>query len=50
MYTSFHNNDWNDNANAIQGAGTTAISLLTPGYASPNYSVVALLAGIKFRF
>ena len=30
-YTSFHNNDWNDTANAIQGAGTSAISFLTPG-------------------
>jgi hypothetical protein len=50
IYTSFHNNDWNDTANAIQGAGTTAISLLTPGYASPNYSVLALLGGIKLRF
>ena len=50
VYTSFHNNDWNDTANAIQGAGTTAISFLTPGYSSPNYSVVALLAGVKFRF
>jgi hypothetical protein len=50
IYTSFHNNDWNDTANAIQSAGTTAVSLLTPGYNSPNYSVVALMAGIKFRF
>jgi Putative outer membrane beta-barrel porin, MtrB/PioB len=50
FYTSFHNNDWDDTANAIQGAGTSAISILTPGYASPNYSIVALVAGIKFRF
>ena len=49
-YTSFHNNDWNDTANAVQGAGTTAISFLTPGYSAPNYNVVALLAGVKFRF
>ncbi len=50
MYTSFHNNDWNDTANAIQGAGTTAVSLLTPGYGSPNYSVLALMAGVKLHF
>jgi MtrB/PioB family decaheme-associated outer membrane protein len=50
VYTSFRNNDWNDTANAVQGAGTSAISFLTPGYAAPNYSVVALLAGVKFRF
>ena len=50
IYTSFHNNDWNDTANPIQGAGTTAISILTPGYNSPNYSIVALMAGIKLRF
>jgi hypothetical protein len=50
MFSSFHNNDWNDTANAIQGAGTTAISILTPGYNSPNYSIVALMGGIKLRF
>jgi MtrB/PioB family decaheme-associated outer membrane protein len=50
IYTSFHNNDWYDTANAIQGAGTTSISLLTPGYASPNYSVFALMGGVKVRF
>jgi hypothetical protein len=33
-FTSFHNNDWNDTANAIQGAGTAAVSILTPGYSS----------------
>lgn len=50
VYTSFHNNDWTDTANSIQGAGTTAISYLTPGYTAPNYSVAALMAGVKFRF
>jgi hypothetical protein len=49
-FTSFHNNDWDDTANAIQGAGTTAISILTPGYNSPNYNVAAVMAGVKFRF
>jgi MtrB/PioB family decaheme-associated outer membrane protein len=50
IFTAFHNNDWNDTANAVQGAGTSAISILTPGYSSPNYSVVALMAGVKVRF
>jgi len=52
IYTGFHNNDWNDSANAIQGNGAAANtpSILTPGYASPNYSVVALMAGVKLRF
>lgn len=49
-YLGFHNNDWNDTANAIQGNGTGAISILTPGYAAPNYSVVSVLAGANFRF
>jgi hypothetical protein len=49
-YTAFHNNDWNDTANSIQGAGTSAVSILTPGYAAPNYSVVALVGGVKVRF
>jgi hypothetical protein len=50
LYTGFHNNDWNDTSNAIQGAGATTPSILTPGYASPNYSVLALMAGVKLRF
>jgi hypothetical protein len=50
IYSSFHNNDWDNTANAIQGAGTTAISLLTPGYGTPNYNIVAIMAGVKFRF
>lgn len=49
MFTSFSNNDWNDTANAIQGNGSTAISLLTPGYGSPNYSILAIMAGVRFK-
>jgi len=49
-YTYFRNNDWNDTANAIQGAGTTAISILSPGYGAPTYNIVAVLAGVKLRF
>ena len=48
-YTSYYSNNWNDSANAIQGAGTTAISILTPGYSSPTYSIVTALAGVKFK-
>jgi hypothetical protein len=50
IYSSFHNNDWDNTANAIQGAGTTAISLLTPCYGTANYNIVAIMAGVKFRF
>lgn len=46
----FRNNDWNDTAGPIQGAGTTTISYLTPGYPAPNYSIVTLMTGVKFRF
>lgn len=46
----FRNNDWADTAGPIQGAGTTAISILTPGYESPNYSIVTLMTGVKFKF
>jgi Putative outer membrane beta-barrel porin, MtrB/PioB len=50
IYSSFHNNDWDNTANAIQGAGTTAISLLTPGlrHAEPQYR--GDHGGRKFRF
>jgi hypothetical protein len=51
IYTQFHNNDWNDSANQVQLSGATNTSfLLTPGYGSPNYSIAALMAGVKFRF
>jgi outer membrane protein OmpA-like peptidoglycan-associated protein len=49
-YTSFHNNNWNDTANAIQPAGAAGVSILTPGYAAPNYSVGMLMAGMKIKF
>ena len=51
IYTSFHNNDWNDTANAFQTSGATNTSiLLTPGYTSPNYAIVAALAGVRLHF
>jgi hypothetical protein len=49
LLMNFHNTDWRDTANAIQGAGTPAISILTPGYEAPNYTEVALMAGVKFK-
>jgi hypothetical protein len=48
--TYFHNNDWNDTAGPIQGAGTAAVSILTPGYSSPNYSVATVMTGVKYKF
>jgi hypothetical protein len=49
-WTYFHNNDWGDTANAVQGAGTTTPSILTPGYGSPNYSVATVMTGVKYKF
>lgn len=50
IFTSYRDNNWNDTANAIQGAGSSAISILTPGYTSPNYAVGIIMTGVKFRF
>lgn len=49
-YTSFHINNWYDNASSIQGAGSTSISILTPGYGSPTYSIGMLMGGMKVKF
>jgi hypothetical protein len=49
-YVSFHTNNWNDDASAVQGAGTTTISILTPGYGSPTYSIGMLMGGMRVRF
>jgi len=49
-WSYFHNNDWNDTASSIQGAGSKTISILTPGYGAPNYSVATLMAGMKYKF
>jgi hypothetical protein len=49
-WSYFRSNDWNDYAGPIQGAGTTAISYLTPGYEPGNYSIVTLMTGVKFKF
>jgi MtrB/PioB family decaheme-associated outer membrane protein len=51
-YNMFRNNDWNDLAPAVQPTtnGGSAISVLTPGYSSPNYDVSTFMAGVKIRF
>jgi len=51
-YSSFHNTDWNDSPGTIVGTttGSTAIGFLTPGYGAPNWSVVAIMGGVKFKF
>jgi hypothetical protein len=49
MFSYYHDNNWNDTANAIQGAGTSAISILTPGYSSPNYSIGMIMTGIRIK-
>ncbi len=51
-YSMFKNNDWNDLAAPAQATtfpGST-ISILTPGYASPNYDVSMFMAGVVMRF
>lgn len=49
-YSNLHNNSWYDNASAIQGAGSSAISILTPGYNAPNWNIVTAMAGMRFTF
>lgn len=49
-YIALHNNDWNNTANAIQGAGSSSIATLTPGYSAPNYNVATLIAAMRVRF
>jgi hypothetical protein len=48
-FSMFHNNDWNDLTAPVQATTNTgtAISILTPGYASPNYNVSTI--GAVFR-
>lgn len=49
-YSNFHSNNWYDNASAAQGAGSTAISLMTPGYGSPSWNVGTVMGGVRFTF
>jgi hypothetical protein len=52
VYTQYHNNDWNNSASSVVVGGTTAAPslLLTPGYGFRDYSVAALMAGVRVRF
>ena len=49
-FTMFRNNDWNNYASPVQQAGTAAVSYLTPGYGTPNYSVSTIMVGLKIKF
>lgn len=52
VYTQYHNNDWDNNASSVVVSGTAAAPsvLLTPGYGFRDYSVAALMAGVRIRF
>jgi hypothetical protein len=48
-FSMFHNNDWNDLTAPVQATTNTgtAISILTPGYSSPNYNVSTIGVVLK---
>ncbi|MBV8132573.1 MAG: MtrB/PioB family outer membrane beta-barrel protein, partial [Alphaproteobacteria bacterium] len=46
-WSYFHNNDWNNTANAVQGGPSPTIAYLTPGYYAPTWSVVTAFGGLK---
>ena len=51
LYMVMHNNDWNDTASSVQLSGATNTSLLlTPGYSSPNYNLLAALVAVRVKF
>ena len=50
MYTTFHNTDWDNNSSAIQPSSTGTISILTPGYYAPNFSIATVMGGVRFHF
>lgn len=58
VWMYMNNNDWQDQANGVQtstainvtsGATTQAV-LMTPGYAAPNYNILAALVGVRVKF
>jgi len=51
-FNYFKNDDWNDYSLPVQATTNTgtAISILTPGYASPNYHVSTIGVGIKIKW
>lgn len=46
----YRDDNFNDTAAAIQGAGSTAVNFLTPGYGSPYYSVGYVMVGGRVKF
>ena len=53
----FLEHNWQDNActpiltnGLCAGSAGTAISILTPGYVSPNYNVGAVMASLKVKW
>lgn len=51
QFSMFHNNDWDDLAAPVQATTNTStkISILTPGYASPNYNVSTIGIFVRVR-
>lgn len=49
-YSTFTDHDWNDLASSVQGAGTAAVSILSPGYGPPNYHVETIMTAVRMRF
>ncbi len=51
-FDMFRNNDWNDLSSAVQSTtqGGNTISILTPGYSSPNYTVSTIMTSLKIKF
>lgn len=48
---TFRNNDWNYTTAPVQQAGTAgSVSILSPAYPAPTYTVGQIMAGVKFRF
>ncbi len=55
MYSMFYDKDWRDETCAVVSTAGgcdsgKAISILTPGYASPNYNVGAVMAMLKIKW
>lgn len=50
MWSYYYDNSWYDTASSIQGAGSTSVSILTPGYDAPHYNVGAVMAAVRIRF
>ena len=49
-WSYYRDNSWYDTAASVQGAGSNNVSILTPGYGSPNYNVGTIMVGVRFHF